>query len=119
MGRVIGIRAAGARGWDRRSTLAFSPFTQGPVGPSHRYSSSTNRFRLDLHQHRGIDETAHLDHARGRANGPEDLPVGAAHRLPVPGDVDHVDAGAHHVLEPRAARPSARPMLRRAWAAWA
>src|SRR5262249_32405356 len=73
-------------------------------GASHAPGSllfAHDGFRLDLDEHRGVDEAAHLDH-RGRRTGlPQDLAVRATDLLPVTRDVDDVHARADDVRHPR------------------
>ncbi len=57
-------------------------------------------FRFNLDEYLGIDQAADLDH-RGRGpNFAENLAMRAAHLFPF-GDVDDVDARAHHIFDAR------------------
>ena len=78
--------------------VASSAPRVGEVARPHGRCRRDDRVRLDLDQHRRIDEPRDLDH---RARGPdraEDLAVRAADRLPLR-DVGHVDARAHDVAD--------------------
>ncbi len=53
---------------------------------------------FDLDEQRGLDESADLDHGRGRPDAAKDLAVRLSDLLP-PGDVGDVHAGSHNVLQ--------------------
>jgi len=59
--------------------------------------------RLDLDEHRRLDEPAHLDQRRRRPDVAEPLRVGVADRLPVL-DVGDVESGPDDVCRARAGR---------------
>lgn len=61
--------------------------------------SFDDSFGLDFHQHRRINQRAHLYHGSGWPDSAKELAMGAAHGLPVAGDVYHVHPRADHVLE--------------------
>src|SRR5262245_24221197 len=64
------------------------------------HSSFLNeRLRLDLHEHRRIDERSYFDHAGRRPDVLEVLAVYASNGFPVAGDVHHVHARPNHIAE--------------------
>jgi hypothetical protein len=57
------------------------------------------RIGFDFHQHLGIDECLDLDHRRRRTYLGERFAVRSPDVLPVVGNVDHIQARSHNVLE--------------------
>src|SRR5581483_10366843 len=97
------MKASASLRMNRTSRLSFSE--RGTVNAStnklNPKQSFDDGFGLDLHQHLGQDERAHLDHACRGADGAEELAVGAANGFPVARDVDHVHAGANDIFQRR------------------
>src|SRR5262249_2294717 len=83
---------------------SYADFFLAMTGPSSggRFGSPIrdDRVCLDLDEHVGIYQPAHLDHRRRRADGGEDLAVSAADLLPVR-DVRQVHPSADDVFHLR------------------